>query len=468
MAELSWSLLNLIAWAFGLKAAHDLRREFEANAKTWVYLTWAIWTCLLMELGLAGAPHIAGLDFFSTLTGIASAVFLWLAVASLRRDIRTDSTERLKSAAAERLFISGGVVSLLASLAVARALPDTARGLATAGNLVEGAIWIVTSSALTAAVLWRRPPAGKVGFYMPCALGLAFGIALLGAVATPVSRLTGWPVDETAGPLLRTLFILTLVTTLYAMVLHARSAKLFAATSQLHRTQEHLSGLEKLVAVGTLAAGAAHDFNNSLTVILGHAELALGTASIPAEVRADVLAIHQAAKGAATLTGNLLGIARRYRAGTAYTGVADVLRAQLDNLSREFARHHIAVETRFDPAPSPNVDLDLLSQVCLNLYLNARDAMIPKGGGTLRVSLRAAGDGLEFTVTDTGTGIPKEFRQRIFQPLQTTKGDRGTGLGLSVSKSVIESMGGEIRYESVEGLGTSFFVTLPPDPPPRA
>ncbi len=183
---------------------------------------------------------------------------------------------------------------------------------------------------------------------------------------------------------------------------------------------------------------------------------------------ADLLAIQQAAKGAATLTGNLLGVARRYSAGATYASVTDVLSAPLDNLAREFARHHITVETDFKPAPAPNVDLNLLSQVCLNLYLNARDAMIPKGGGTLRVSLRGTADGIEFTVTDTGTGIPEAFRSRIFQPLQSTKGDRGTGLGLSVSKSVIESMGGRIRYESVEGLGTSFFVTLPTDPPGRA
>lgn len=467
MAILTWSLLNLIAWTFGLKAAHDLRHEFEANAKTWVFLTWAVWTCLLMELAMVGAPHFAGLDLFSGLTGIVSAVFLWLAVTSLQRDIGADSTARLGSAQWDRLFMGGGIASLLTSLALARALPGAERWLAAAANLAEGTLWIVTSGALTAVVLWRRPPTRDTGIYMPRALGLAFALSLLGAAATPVSRATGWPVDEAAGPLLRTLFILTLVTTIYAMVLHARSAKLIAATSQFQRAQEQLSGLEKLVAVGTLAAGAAHDFNNSLMVILGHAELALG-APLPAEARSDVQAIQQAAKGAATLTGNLLGIARRHGAGTAYASVADVLRAPLDNLAREFAKHHITVETEFTSAPAPNVDLNLLSQVCLNLYLNARDAMIPKGGGTLRVSLRGSADGIEFTVTDTGTGIPEAFRSRIFQPLQSTKGDRGTGLGLSVSKSVIESMGGRIRYESVEGQGTSFLVTLPMAPPGRA
>ncbi len=75
MAILTWSLLNLIAWTFGLKAAHDLRHEFEANAKTWVFLTWAVWTCLLMELAMVGAPHFAGLAV--VLAALAMLVYIW-------------------------------------------------------------------------------------------------------------------------------------------------------------------------------------------------------------------------------------------------------------------------------------------------------------------------------------------------------------------------------------------------------
>jgi two-component system cell cycle sensor histidine kinase/response regulator CckA len=243
--------------------------------------------------------------------------------------------------------------------------------------------------------------------------------------------------------------------------LHVRSEKLVSALTELHGAREQLFGVQKLVAVGTLAAGAAHDFNNTLTTVLGHADLALGDRTLPPSVREDIEAIRQAAKGAATLTDNLLGIARKQGRRSGYADLAEAVRAPLDTLAREFDRQHIRVVTRFEPVRTPPGDYSLLYQVFLNLYLNARDAMIPKGGGVLSVSLRAASPGVEVAVSDTGGGIPEAFRSRIFQPLQTTKGTAGTGLGLSVSKSVVESMGGRIRYETSEGEGTTFYVTFP-------
>lgn len=121
-----------------------------------------------------------------------------------------------------------------------------------------------------------------------------------------------------------------------------------------------------------------------------------------------------------------------------------------------------AVVTDLDIAMPPvSVDLGALSQVFLNLYLNARDAMLPKSGGTLTIT-GTAGDGLvTIHVRDTGTGIPEAIRDRMFEPLTTTKGERGTGLGLSVSKRVIESAGGRISFETEDGRGTTFSISLP-------
>jgi signal transduction histidine kinase len=296
---------------------------------------------------------------------------------------------------------------------------------------------------------------------MPRALGIAFLFAFAGAAFPPITQLAGWRAEPAIGHLFSTLFILALVTTLYSMLLHVRSEKLVSALTELHGAREQLFGVQKLVAVGTLAAGAAHDFNNTLTTILGHADLALGDRSLSPSVREDMQAIRQAAIGAATLTDNLLGIARKQGGRSGPTDLADAVRAPLDSLAREFDRQHIRVVTRLEPVPSPPGDLSLLYQVFLNLYLNARDAMIPKGGGVLSVSLRAAGPAVEVAVSDTGGGIPEAFRSRIFQPLQTTKGTAGTGLGLSVSKSVVESLGGRIRYETSEGEGTTFYLTFP-------
>lgn len=134
-------------------------------------------------------------------------------------------------------------------------------------------------------------------------------------------------------------------------------------------------------------------------------------------------------------------------------------------LERELRRKHIEVVTDIDPVlPEPTIDLVVLSQVCLNLYLNARDAMLPTRGGRLLVSVRNSPTGIAISVKDTGTGIPREFRDRIFEPLQTTKGDRGTGLGLAFSKRVIASAGGRLTFETEEGRGTLFLIELPATP----
>lgn len=107
------------------------------------------------------------------------------------------------------------------------------------------------------------------------------------------------------------------------------------------------------------------------------------------------------------------------------------------------------------------MDLEVIVQICLNLYLNARDAMASNGRGTLEVTLRRSDGFAEIAVRDNGHGVPEAFRSRMFQPLQTTKGERGAGLGLSVSRAQIRSMGGDIFFESDEGIGSTFRIRLP-------
>lgn len=114
-----------------------------------------------------------------------------------------------------------------------------------------------------------------------------------------------------------------------------------------------------------------------------------------------------------------------------------------------------------EPIAVSGVDLEVIFQICLNLYLNARDAMASKEGGTLEVTLRRCDGFAEIAVQDSGTGVPEAFRSRMFLPLQTTKGERGTGLGLSVARTQIRSMGGDIVFETKEGVGSTFRVRLP-------
>lgn len=136
----------------------------------------------------------------------------------------------------------------------------------------------------------------------------------------------------------------------------------------------------------------------------------------------------------------------------------------LNALAKDLKRHEIQVLANIEKPPPLAADLSLISQVCLNLYLNARDAMKAKKGGRLEVSLKLFEKNIEIKVSDTGTGIPTDFKSKIFQAFQTTKGEKGTGLGLSTSFSVIKSMGGTLSFESIEGLGTVFTIQLPINP----
>jgi signal transduction histidine kinase len=294
---------------------------------------------------------------------------------------------------------------------------------------------------------------------------LAFVFSFLGAILAPVAWLLNVRFPPEAGPFFSTLFVLTLVTALVAIVIRLRGHKLTTALAQVHEYERQLLVTERVAAVGTLAAGAAHDFNNALTTIAGFADLALDDPKLSAQTRSDFEQIRVAARSSESIVAGLLGVVRRLAGGASPRHLRDAVAMPLAMLERELRRKHIDVVTDVDPVlPEPAVDLVVLSQVCLNLYLNARDAMLPAGGGRLLVSVRNSPTGIAISVKDTGTGIPQEFRDRIFEPLQTTKGDRGTGLGLAVSKRVIASAGGRLTFETEEGHGTRFLIELPATP----
>lgn len=136
-----WSLLNLIAWTFGLYAVYSLRALFDRRAKTWVFLTWAIWPCLLMEVAMVGAAHVPGLDFFSATTGVSSGVFLWMAVRSLTQDVRADQTILLKSDRWDTRNATAYMIAAVVSLLLGFLAPWAGTRLTAVAHLVEGATW---------------------------------------------------------------------------------------------------------------------------------------------------------------------------------------------------------------------------------------------------------------------------------------------------------------------------------------
>lgn len=249
--------------------------------------------------------------------------------------------------------------------------------------------------------------------------------------------------------------------------------------TKLARTQEHLSLVDKVRAVGQLASGVAHDFNNLLSGVLGNAQLLLYEIDDP-EQRQMLETIERAAKDGAETVRRLQGFARMEH-DTPMTEVRlDSLAADAIELTRPRWRDvaqsrgaKIEILRDLQPVSSIAGRPAELREVLTNLIINAVDAL-PRGG-TIKISTYEKQDdqGNQLVVTDiadSGTGIPAHIRAQIFDPFFTTKGEQGTGLGLSVSLGIIQSHGGDIELESEVGAGTCFSIRLPKrsaDPPPR-
>ncbi|MGE0866586.1 MAG: ATP-binding protein, partial [Vicinamibacterales bacterium] len=248
---------------------------------------------------------------------------------------------------------------------------------------------------------------------------------------------------------------------------------------------------QKLEAMGRLAGGVAHDFNNILTAILGYAVLIEGDPIDEVETRSHAVQITKAAHRAAMLSRQLLAFSRRQVVERRAVCVGDIV-ADLLPMMAKILGEQIRVEREFaSDLGAVFADPGQLEQVVLNLAINARDAM-PEGGvlriaaanitlGVAEVCSRlklTGGDYVLVTVTDSGTGMDAGTRDRIFEPFFTTKdADHGTGLGLSTVFGIVKSLGGGIRVSSAPGEGTTFKIYLPrieaaaasdPEPPATA
>jgi signal transduction histidine kinase/FixJ family two-component response regulator len=233
----------------------------------------------------------------------------------------------------------------------------------------------------------------------------------------------------------------------------------------LERSQQELIESSKLAAVGTLAAGVAHEFNNLLAAISGHTELGLVSDDVD-EIKKALQVVIQTVDRAKRVTSNLLTFARRREPMMELADVTEAVQTPLELVERDLQKSNIVLVRKFSPVPPIVCDSGQLSQVCLNLVTNARDAMLPDGG-TLTVELKQEGDDVLVSFTDTGSGIPDHILDKLFQPFVTTKGPlgggemAGSGLGLSVSYGIVKNHGGTIEVETELGKGTTFTVRLP-------
>ena len=239
-----------------------------------------------------------------------------------------------------------------------------------------------------------------------------------------------------------------------------------------HELERRLRHAQRLDAVGQLAGGLAHDFNNVLTAIRGYTELLLEDVPRPSLAEKDLLGIEQGVDRAAGVTKKLLAFSRRQAVQRTVLDLNSVL-ADLEPLIRHLVTDRIEVRTACSPSLWPvTADLGQMEQVIINLATNARDAM-PQGG-SLRIStanriftppdggLPASGDYVFLSVSDDGEGIPPDAMPRIFEPFFSTKRkDKGIGLGLAMVHGIVAQSSGHILVESREGRGTTFSILLP-------
>ncbi len=226
-----------------------------------------------------------------------------------------------------------------------------------------------------------------------------------------------------------------------------------------------------LDTVASLAAGVAHDFNNILTVILGLSSVLKRSDDPDAAVTAQ--GIEEAAKRAATLTRLLLAFGRGQPVEARILDINAVV-SEAEPLLRRFAgESRLLIELGPD-LPVVGADPTQLQQVLLNLVGNARDAMPTPGAVTIRTA-RASSDQIARTpprggnttavaleVSDTGDGMSPEVKARVFEPFFTTKAPgKGTGIGLSAVREIVELTGGAISVESSKGKGSRFTIVLP-------
>jgi len=239
------------------------------------------------------------------------------------------------------------------------------------------------------------------------------------------------------------------------------------------RLTDQLRHAQKLEAVGQLAGGVAHDFNNILTVILASVEIVFEGMAESHPARRWLLDIQHAGRRAAALTRQLLTFARRHANAPQVLDLNDIVKGihkMLERLIGEGIRMTLELE---HDLPATFADPDQLGQVLTNLVVNARDAM-PRGGtiaiSTTRHALDEsqaavwtlpAGNYVRLTVRDCGEGMTKQVMDRIFEPFYTTKKDRGTGLGLAMVHGIVTQSGGQIRVESEPNAGATFTILLP-------
>ncbi len=260
-------------------------------------------------------------------------------------------------------------------------------------------------------------------------------------------------------------------------------AKGFLGTSGIIRDitkrkemQEALILSERMAAVGTLAGGVAHEFNNLHAIIKGYLEMAIAARDIPPKVKGWLKIALESTLHGADVTHNLLALCGRSTGRKRRVNISDIVTSTLKIVRNEFATEGIKIDLQIQEPPPAVADRTQIGQVIMNFLINARHAMKESDTKHITVSCGVEDSRIFIRASDTGCGIPPEIINRIFDPFFTTKGERaegtltqndlkGVGLGLSICSTIAREHGGEITVQSKLGQGTAFTLWLPiPEP----
>lgn len=243
--------------------------------------------------------------------------------------------------------------------------------------------------------------------------------------------------------------------------------------SEQHGVQEQLLQSQKLESLGELVGGVTHDFNNLLAAILGYCELFEAEPNFTPRQRRGLDAIQKAAGRGRDLVEQLLGFSRKAEVVRRAADLDATVAEACDLLARAIPQAIVLEQRLHGHLPQALLDPGRVHQVVMNLVINARDALPQGGRVTVSTALEAVDASLALShqrppgtyavlrVEDNGCGIPAEGLQRILEPFYSTKGARGTGLGLSVVNSIVADHGGFLTCHSEVGQGTRFSIYLP-------
>ncbi len=237
--------------------------------------------------------------------------------------------------------------------------------------------------------------------------------------------------------------------------------------TEIKKLQDQLIHSEKLSAVGQLAAGIAHEFNNILAIISNNTQL-LNYKEY--QNSPDLLkSIEFAVNRGAGIVSNMMAFAKPLSPRKELTKIEDIIEDVLKIQKQQITLENIEIDRLYEHTEKILIDAGQFQQVFLNLIINARHAILPKGKGKITISARTQNNNIEIKVIDNGIGINNENLKNIFTPFFSTKGAhaqnnhgiKGTGLGLSVTHTIIKNHNATIRVESEKDKGATFIIELP-------